>query len=99
MTKTYTFKTKVWLYPGIAGWHFMTLPKKIAENIDFFFSTHKRGWGSLPVSVSIGETKWKTSIFPDKQSGSYLLPLKKEVRQKEAIKDGDVVSLSLEIVS
>lgn len=99
MTKTYSFNARVWLYPGMAGWHFITLPKKVAEDIDFFFSMQKRGWGSLPVSVSVGKSKWKTSIFPDKDSGSYLLPLKKEIRKKEFIKEGGNIDLSLEIVT
>ena len=57
----------------------------------------KRGWGSLPVSVSIGQTTWKTSIFPDKKAGAYLFPLKNEVRKKENVKRGDIISLILEI--
>lgn len=97
MVKTYSVKAKVWLYPGMAGWHFVTLPKKTKDNIDFFFSHAKRGWGSLPVSVTLGNTIWKTSIFPDKQSGSYILPLKVEVRKKEAIKEDDNIKFSLKI--
>ncbi len=96
--KNYSFKANVWLYPGMAGWHFVTLPKKTSEEIDFFFKEFKKGWGSLPVSVSVGKTSWKTSIFPDKQSQSYLLPLKKEVRKKESIKEGDIVNFIIKIL-
>lgn len=97
MTKTFTISAKVWLYPGMAGWHFITLPKKTAEEINFYFAHVKRGWGSLPVLATIGKTTWKTSIFPDKKIGSYLLPLKAEVRKKESLHDGDTTTLSLEI--
>lgn len=97
MTKTYSFKAKVWLYPGMAGWHFVTIPKKTKEEIDFFFAHAKRGWGSLPVLVTVGKTSWKTSIFPDKKTGSYLLPLKLEIRKKENLKEGDSINFSLEI--
>lgn len=95
--KTYKVSAVVWLYPGMAGWHFVTLPKKTKENIDFFFSHVKRGWGSLPVLVTLGKTTWKTSIFPDKESGSYILPLKAEIRKKEAINEGDDIKFSLKI--
>ena len=91
------FKTNVWLYPGMAGWHFVTLPKKDTENINFYFSEKKRGFGSLPVIATIGKSTWKTSIFPDKDSGLYLLPLKKVVRKKELIKEGDKITVSLEL--
>lgn len=93
----FTMRAKVWLYPGMAGWHFVTLSKKQSREIKDIFGGMSRGWGSLPVTVKIGQTSWKTSIFPDKKAGAYLLPLKADVRKKEAIEDGDMVSLLLEI--
>lgn len=57
----------------------------------------KRGWGSLPVMATIGKTTWKTSIFPDKKRGAYLLPIKAEVRKKEEIEKDDMVALLLEV--
>lgn len=93
----YKIRAKVWLYPGMAGWHFVTLPKKQSKGIKELFGEMGRGWGSLPVMVTIGITSWKTSIFPDKKAKAYLLPLKIDVRKKEGIEDGDIISLSLEI--
>lgn len=78
-------KATVWLYPGMAGWHFVTLPEKQSLQIKSCFGFLKRGWGSLPILVTIGKTSWKTSIFPDKKAGAYLLPLKAEARKKEKI--------------
>lgn len=106
MQKTYAFKARVWLYEGFAPWHFVTLPQKTAREIDYFFMHSKRGWGSLPVQVTIlrlgsgqvGKTTWSTSIFTDKKSDSYLLPLKADVRKKAGIKKGDTISISLEIM-
>lgn len=97
MKKKYQLEEKVWLYPGKAGWYFITVPPVIAKDIDFFFSHVKGGWGSLKVSVCIGKTTWKTSIFPDKKTHSYLLPLKAEVRKKEQIEKNNRVSLSIEL--
>jgi len=93
----YVLKSQVWLYPGMAGWHFLTVPKKQSDDIKKDFNAKKRGWGSLPVMVTIGKTSWKTSIFPDTRAGAYLLPLKALVRKKEGIFSGDVVTFSLEI--
>ncbi len=97
MTKEYKLKEKVWLYPGKAGWYFITIPTGVAKEIDYFFSEQKRGWGSLRVKVSIGQTNWETSIFPDKKTTSYLLPIKAEVRKKEQIKVDDTIAFSIEI--
>jgi len=92
--KTYAFKSNVWVYPGMASWRFITVPKKESTDIKTKYGKNARGWGSLPVSVTIGKTEWKTSIFPDKRSGTYLLPLKAAVRKKEGIFDNDRVKVS-----
>ncbi|MDA1169285.1 MAG: DUF1905 domain-containing protein [bacterium] len=75
----------------------MTLPKKYAKEIRNMFGESPRGWGSFPVDVTIGSSTWKTSIFPDKKSGSYLLPLKKEVRKKEGIVENERVEVFLTV--
>lgn len=93
----FTIKEKVWLYPGATPWHFVSVPKKQAAEIKKKFGDNARGFGSLPVLVTIGKTKWKTSIFPEKKTGEYLLPLKAEVRKKEGIMNGDAISFLLEI--
>lgn len=81
----------------MAGWHFVTIPKDISEEIKSRFGDRTRGWGSLPVSATIGATTWKTSIFPDKKAGAYLLPLKADVRKKEHIGAEDTISLLLDL--
>ncbi len=98
MRHTFTFTTKVWLYPGLVGWHFITLPKELAEEIKTSFAPLKKGWGSIRVEITVGKTVWKTSIFPDKKSGSYILPLKAAIRKKEGIKDGDHLHPALRII-
>ena len=95
----YKVKAKVWLYPGMAGWQFAIIPKKESKIINQTYGAMKKGWGSLPVNVIIGKTRWKTSIFPDKKIGSYLLPLKAEVRKKENIEVGNTAFITLEIIT
>jgi hypothetical protein len=97
VTNKYKIRAEVWLYPGMAGWHFVTLPKKQSETIRKAFSSMKRGWGSLPVEITLGKTSWETSIFPDKKIGAYLLPLKSDVRKKEKVLAGDTISFLLEV--
>ncbi|MBS3902834.1 MAG: DUF1905 domain-containing protein [Anaplasmataceae bacterium] len=98
VSKVFSVKAEVWLYPGMAGWHFVTLPKKTAADIKSSFGKKARGWGSLPVEVVLGKTKWKTSIFPDKKSESYLFPVKAEVRKKEKIGAGDMVGFKVRVL-
>jgi hypothetical protein len=87
-SETFQFKAKVWVYDGPAPWHFVTLPKRLSARIKREFGHQGRGFGSLRVSVRVGQSSWQTSIFPDKQVG-YVLPLKAAVRKKEGIKGAD----------
>jgi hypothetical protein len=93
----YNFKTKLWLYQGKGAWHFVTLPKEAAQEIRFF-TPEAKGFMPVPVKATIGETTWKTSVFPDSKSGSYLLAVKAEVRQREVIAAGDDVAVRIEVI-
>jgi hypothetical protein len=90
-TSVFPFRSKVWKYPGMAGWRFLTLSKTTSATIRKQYRQQARGWGSLPVLVSIGTVEWKTSIFPDKKSACYLLPLKSAIRKKVTMKDDQIV--------
>lgn len=92
------FKANVWLYPGHAGWHFVSLPKDIATKVKAHEEGKpRRGWGAVAAQVTVGKTMWQTSIFPDKKSGTYLLALKAAVRKKEGIFVNDKVTIKIEI--
>lgn len=95
----YEFSAEVWKWSGMAAWHFVTVDADVAARIrEDRAGAPRVGWGSIPVSVTVGSTTWKTSIFPDKKSGSYLLPMKADVRKKEDISAGDSVSVQLSIL-
>ncbi|MGB3456251.1 MAG: DUF1905 domain-containing protein, partial [Litorimonas sp.] len=81
-----------------SAWHFITVPDETSAAIRSFAPESKRGFGSARVSVTIGETVWRTSVFPDKQSGGYLLPVKKAVRSAEGLAAGDAATVRLELV-
>ena len=89
------FTAPLWLWSGKGAWHFVTLPRDEAAVIRV--AVPRRGFGSVRVSACIGETRWSTSIFPDQKSGSYLLPVKAEVRRRQAISPGDGVAVRLSI--
>lgn len=93
---TYQLRGKLWRYPGPAAWYFVTLPKRQAAEIRGIFDGLARG-ASIPAMVTLGATRWKTSIFSDKATGSYVLPVKADVRKAEGLEDGDAVSYRLEV--
>ncbi len=89
------FTATLWLYPGPAAWYFVTIPKPLGQTIKAEQKQPRRGWGSVPVTVTIVDFTWSTSIFPDTSSGSYLLPIKASVRNQAGIMDGDSVAVTL----
>jgi hypothetical protein len=94
---SYSFHAELWLYPGAAPWHFITLPTLIAEKLRArVMRAPRRGWGVIPVSLTIGITTWDTSIFPTR-GGGYDVPIKKAVRTAEHIATGDRVLVTLSL--
>lgn len=57
-----------------------------------------RGFGSVKVRARIGETSWNTSVFPSKEMGGYLLPVKLAVRRAEDMTKGDMAEVALELL-
>ncbi len=94
----FSIEGKVWLYPGeTASWHFVSLSKECSKVIRERFGSLSKGWGSLPVSVALGETSWQTSMFPDRKAGVYMIPLKAVVRSREGVAEGDTITLTVQV--
>ena len=91
-----------WTTPAApAAWHFITIDGDAGEALSATALMRRmeglsRGFGSLKVAATIGETTFKTSVFPSKETG-WLLPVKASVRKAERLTDGAVVELVLEV--
>ena len=90
------FDAEVWLWKSDASWHFVTVPEEVADEIEDM-PMNRGGFGSVRVEVTIGSSTWRTSLFPSKEIGSFVLPLKKPVRVAEGLGVGDVCSIHLRI--
>jgi hypothetical protein len=95
----YRTRAKLWRYPGDkASWYFISLPRKVADEIRIVDAGPKRrGFGSLRVQATIGGSTWGTSIFPSAKDQGYLLPVKAQVRKAESLEVGKMVALELEV--
>ena len=83
--------------PSPVSWFFITIDGPVAEAIRAASPGRTAAWGSVYVSVTIGATTWRTSLFPSKQVGGYMLPVKAVVRKAERLTEGDVVQARLTI--
>jgi len=57
----------------------------------------RRGFGSVKVTAQIGDSRWQTSLFPQK-TGGWFLPVKKPVRLAEGLEFGRTVEGELELL-
>ncbi len=94
----FKFKAKVWVYPDAGAWYFASLPKGMAADLKKWFGGEAGGFGSLPVKVELGESSWKTSVFWDSKTKTYLLPLKVEIRKKEQVVAQRTYTLAITIL-
>jgi hypothetical protein len=94
------FDAELWMWDArrTDSWMFVTVPADISDEIRDTDDRPRRGFGSLRVRVTVGGTTWTTSVFPDRTSGCYVLPIKRRVREAEALDVGDIAAVTLELI-
>lgn len=90
-----TFTGEIWFWRGPAPWYFVTVPEDESGALESTAGLVSYGWGMIPVTASIGGTRWPTSLFP--KDGQYLVPVKAAVRKAERLEAGDLVSVRLSV--
>ena len=92
-----------WTAANGVSWFFISITGDAAEEIAATSLMRRlelggaKGFGSVKVRASIGDTQWSTSVFPSKDTGGYILPVKAPVRKAEGLGEGDAVELTLEL--
>jgi hypothetical protein len=104
--ETYTVTAPLWIWTSDkapASWHFLTIDGEAGEAIHALAlmrrleNGRRRGWGSMKVSATIGDTQWETSIFPANEAKGWLLPVKAAVRKTERLVAGDQVQVTITV--
>lgn len=97
MDERLRFTAPLFEWEGKAAWFFVILPvKESAEIADS--PRMRRGFGSVRVRATVGETTWTTSVFPQAKTKTYMLPMKKAVRVAENLEGDDLVTIDLELL-
>lgn len=104
MTERLTHTGPLWRWTGSTGtgtWHFLTINGDAGEALSATALMRRLeksigGFGSLKVTAMIGDSVFKTSLFPSKELG-WMLPVKASVRKAEGVSEGDLVKVVLEI--
>jgi hypothetical protein len=89
------FSGEMWFWRGPAPWHFVTVPEPECGALQATSALVTYGWGMIPVTARIGDSGWKTSLWP--KDGRYIVPVKTWVRRAEGLEVGDLVTVRLAI--
>ena len=85
----------IWHWVGPAPHYFVTVPDEQCLDLKAASKLVTYGWGMIPVRARIGQTEWKTSLFP--KDGQYIVPIRANVRKAEGLNEGDEVTVRLEV--
>lgn len=85
-------------------YHLVVITDEAADTIAGHALMHRlefgtqRGFGSVKVMARIGDTEWKTSVFPQEKKSEWVLLVSKKVMRAESLAEGDPVELAIELL-
>lgn len=98
----FCFEAQLWRWEAKSdasgAWIFVTMPEDQAEDLRMEAGP-PRGFGSVRVEARIGASVWRTSVFPSTESASFVLPVKKAVRQQEGLEEGSTCTVTLRLIA
>ncbi|MFC4244061.1 DUF1905 domain-containing protein [Gryllotalpicola reticulitermitis] len=93
----FEFTAELYEWSARDNWFFVALPFAVSDAITAM-PLVPGGFGSHKVEATVGHVTWQTSIFPDDARGTFVLPIKKDVRTRNRLVPGGPVDVSLELV-
>lgn len=91
----FEFIAEMWQHGSFGGWFFVSLPKDMAREIREHLGWQEEGWGRMKVTAQKEGHAWDTAIWFDSKTGTYLLPIKAEIRKKANLKAGEPIRIML----
>lgn len=90
-----TVKGEAKIFSGPGGWVYVAVPKKHTDKLKG--NVKATAWGFIPITATAGKTSWKTSLLP-MGDGSFFIAIKAQVRKKEKIAIGDIVTVKYSLL-
>jgi hypothetical protein len=105
MSEHLSHSTTLARWQGDRGtYHLISITGETAEAIAMHERLHRlefgarRGFGSVKVAARIGDTSWKSSVFPQNKSSEWILLISKKVMRAENLEMHHEVSVELELI-
>jgi hypothetical protein len=100
---SFTAPLLVWRIENEGEMSYVTIAGEAAEAIGAYELIRRlelgrrRGFGSVKVEAAIGDSRWSTSVFPQKEGG-WFLPVKKAICRAEGLEADDEIAVRLELL-
>lgn len=96
---TFGFDSVLYRSGGEAGtWVFLDVPEEAADEIHARYDHLVGGFGAVRVEVVLGRSTWRTSLFPSRERGTFVLPVRQAVRRSEGVEPPDQVRVQLTVL-
>ncbi|MEO1731117.1 MAG: DUF1905 domain-containing protein [Pseudomonadota bacterium] len=102
MSETLTATLPLQRWQGDRGtYHLVTFSDPVAEALAALAVMERlefgrsRGFGSLKVTARIGDTEWRTSVFPQKKQSEWVLLVSRKVIRAEGLGVGEPTTIRL----
>lgn len=92
MKPVFTVTGLLKIFEGKAAWVYLPI------DYDDVPPAFPGGWGSIPLNVTLGNSTWKTAMFPYKKIDAYFIPIKQAILKAENLEVGDTVTVSYSVV-
>ena len=86
---------KLWYWKGPAPHYFVWVSEADSVEIKSVERLVTYGWGMIPAVVRLGESEYKTALWP--KDGRYIVPIRAAVRKAQALEEGDEVEVEVRI--
>lgn len=93
MEISFVIENRVSKFPGIGGWHYVSVPKKYTLKL----KERRKTWGMYPIIVKVGNTSWRTKLMM-KKGGGFFVALNKEIRKIEDIVEGKIIKAKITLI-
>ena len=105
MTETLTATFPLQRWQGDRGtYHLITISGEEAEAIAGHALMQRlelgraRGFGSVKVMARIGDTQWKSSVFPQNKQSEWVLLISKKVMRAEGLEPGQPIAVTIDLL-
>jgi hypothetical protein len=98
-TEDVTFGAKLFEWTStVTSWFFFRMPADQSAELREQMDGLTKGFGSIRVEATIGDSIWQTSVFPEGSTKQYMLPVKAAIRTAQGLLAGESVGISVRVL-